>query len=211
MLRVTNPAEKHRTRRQTSVHHDAGHYLDFYYTLKDLYTVDALVNNRGHETARQDVAARRTEPARTGVCDRRGFPHHEPPAQSSLRDSYHTRLPRYPAMNRWAIIICPSGAVVRRSGAYGDRCAEATGDAKAKRSNVKRIPVALKRCAIIIYPFGEHAPPPGHGLAATAHKSARPGARVGRDGAWLGWHGACVERYGAWARPCGAARRKRSS
>jgi hypothetical protein len=35
-------------------------------------------------------------------------------ARSSLRDSYHTSRPVSPAMNRRAIIICPSGARVGR-------------------------------------------------------------------------------------------------
>jgi hypothetical protein len=52
---------------------------------------------------------RQTEAARRGVRGRRGFPHQEPPAQSSLRDSYHRRPPRYPAINRWVLSYAPPG------------------------------------------------------------------------------------------------------
>jgi hypothetical protein len=68
------------------------------------------------------------------------------------------------------------GASVRLAGAYGDRGAEATGGGKERRCNVKRIPVALKRWAIIIFPSGAQIRPPK--------------VRVGR--------------YGAQARPAGA-------
>jgi hypothetical protein len=37
---------------ERAVMHDAASEADCYYTLKDLYTVDSLVNNRGHEVER---------------------------------------------------------------------------------------------------------------------------------------------------------------
>jgi RHS repeat-associated protein len=37
---------------ERAVMHDAANEADYYYTLKDLYSVDALINNRGHEVER---------------------------------------------------------------------------------------------------------------------------------------------------------------
>jgi hypothetical protein len=37
---------------ERAVMHDAASEADYYYTLKDLYSVDALINNRGHEVER---------------------------------------------------------------------------------------------------------------------------------------------------------------
>jgi hypothetical protein len=86
-------------------------------------------------------------------------PGHRSAAPASWLGRHGAWVGRYGAQIRTA---GGPGRPLRRTGplrrGFGDRCAEAIGDVKERRCNVKRIPVALKRCAIIICPSGAHAP-----------------------------------------------------